>query len=461
LIPHFHHLNFSLTFLGGAGTVTGSKTLLEFNGSKILIDCGLFQGLKELRLLNRKPFPVNPAEIIAVIVTHAHLDHVGYLPLLVKKGFRGKIYSTPPTRDLAKIILTDSAKLQEEEAELANRGGYSKHRPAEPLYTMKDSAEAMKHFFPVMDEQWIPLNSDVSFRFIRNGHILGSCFVEVLAGKNKIVFSGDIGRLNELLLEPPKKISEADYLILESTYGDRNHPEAPTDAVMAGIVNDALRKQGNLIIPTFAVERAQEVMFVLHELRDKNMIPSSVPVYLDSPMGVDATEVMMQYPGWHKLSRELCKHICDGVVMVKEFSATKRIIKEKHSKIIIAGSGMLSGGRALEYLKAYVNDRRTTVLFVGYQAEGTRGKAMLSGEKTIKIHGENYHVNAEIKEASSFSGHADRSEILQWLKNFSSIPKKIFLNHGDPKCLAAMKKLLEESLNANCVIPKLEENFRL
>jgi metallo-beta-lactamase family protein len=454
-------VNFTLTFLGGAGTVTGSKTLIEFNGNKILVDCGLFQGLKELRLLNRQPFAVEPASINTVIITHAHLDHVGYLPLLVKNGFSGNIYATPPTCDLAKIILTDSAKLQEEEAQLANRGGYSKHHPAEPLYTLKDSAEALKHFVPVEGEQWIQLSNEFRFRFIKNGHILGSCFVEAMAGDKKIVFSGDLGRMNPLLLEAPKKITSADYLILESTYGDRDHPEAPTDAVMAEIVNDALRKQGNLIIPTFAVERAQEVMFVLHDLREKNMIPESVPIYLDSPMGVDATQVMLKYPGWNKLSEERCRHICDEVIMVKEFNDTMNIIKEKHSKIIIAGSGMLSGGRVLEYLKAYVNDRRTTILFVGYQAEGTRGRAMVSGAKHIKIHGKYYQVNAEIKEVSSFSGHADRTEMMEWLKNFTAMPQKIFLNHGEPQSSLALKKLIEEKRKTECIIPKMNEMFAL
>lgn len=449
----------SLTFLGGAGTVTGSKTLLEFDAQKILIDCGLFQGLKALRLLNWQELQVKPALINAVIITHAHLDHVGYLPLLVKKGFKGKIYATPPTCDLAKIILTDSAKLQEEEAYLANQGGYSKHKPAEPLYTLKDATEAQTHFVPIDDEKWTPLTEDFSFRFLKSGHILGSAFVEIVFKDKKIVFSGDLGRQQPLLLDPPVKINEADYLILESTYGDRDHPQTPTDVELAQIVTDALRKKGNLIIPTFAVERAQEIMFILNGLREKNMIPQNIPIYLDSPMGIDATDVMMKYPKWHKLTSEFCEKICHDIIKIRDFKDTKNVIKEKTFKIIIAGSGMLSGGRALEYLKVYIEDPKTTVLFVGFQAEGTRGRAMLRGAERIRIHGNYYRVNAEIKEVSSFSGHADRTEIMQWLDNFSKIPKNIFLNHGEPKSSEALRIAIEEKMKCECVIPLLNDRI--
>lgn len=453
--------NLSITFLGGAGSVTGSKTLLEFDAQKILVDCGLFQGLKVLRLLNWQPFQTNPSLINSVIITHAHLDHVGYLPLLVKNGFKGSIYATPPTCDLAKIILEDSAKLQEEEAELANKGEYTKHTPAKPLYTLKDAKDAIKQFSPIEDETWIKLTEDFTFRFLKNGHILGSAFVEILFKDKKIVFSGDLGRMNPLLLEPPTKISNTDYLILESTYGDRDHPPTPTDAALAEIVTDALRKKGTLIIPTFAVERAQEIMFILNSLREKNMIPKNIPIYLDSPMGIDATKVMMKYPKWHKLSEESCNKICNDVIKVGEFSETIKIIKEKNPKIVIAGSGMLSGGRALEYLKAYVEDKKTTVLFVGFQAEGTRGRAMLRGAERIKIHGNYYSVNADIKEISSFSGHADRTEIINWLSNFSKKPKKIFLNHGELKSSDALRKLIEEKNGIECDIPLLNSIYSL
>lgn len=455
------NINITLTFLGGAGTVTGSKTILEFDNQKILVDCGLFQGLKTFRLLNWQPLQVNPSLINSVIITHAHLDHTGYIPLLVKNGFKGNIYATPPTCELAKIILHDSAKLQEEEAWLANQGKYAKHTPAIPLYTLKDAEESIKHLVPLGDLEWMKLAENFSFRFLKNGHILGSAFVEIMFKDKKIVFSGDLGRSSPLLLEPPTKISEADYLVLESTYGDRDHPKTPTENELAKIVDDALRKKGNLIIPTFAVERAQEIMFILNLLREKNMIPKSVPIYLDSPMGIDATDVMMKFPKWHTLNTEFCNKICHDIIKIREIKETINVIKEKRSKIIIAGSGMLSGGRALEYLKAYMEDERTTVLFVGYQAEGTRGRAMLRGAEKIKIHGNYYRVKAELKEISSFSGHADRNEIMQWLSNFVKLPKKIYLNHGELKSSDSLRKIIEEKIKCECVIPLLNDKISL
>lgn len=449
----------SLTFLGGAGTVTGSKTLLEFDSHKILVDCGLFQGLKVFRQMNWDPFPVQPLLINSVILTHAHLDHTGYIPILIKNGFNGYIYATPPTCDLAEIILRDSAKLQEEEAWFANRDGYSKHTPAQPLYTIKDVEKSLKHFVPIEDKRWIPVTNNFNFRFLKNGHILGSAFLEILYKNKKIVFSGDLGREHPILLDPPTKITETDYLILESTYGDRDHARTPTDAALAEIVIHALRKKGNLIIPTFAVERAQEIIYTLNSLKMKNIIPKTVPIYLDSPMGIDVTGVMMKYPQWHVLNTNFCNKICHDIIMVKELKETFRIIKRTNSKIIIAGSGMLSGGRSLEYLKAYVEDPRTTVLFVGFQAEGTRGRAMLDGAEKIKIHGNYYKVNAEIKEISSFSGHADRTEIISWLSNFTRKPKRIFLNHGELRSSDSLRKLIEEKMGIECNIPLLNTKF--
>ncbi|MEW6468775.1 MAG: MBL fold metallo-hydrolase [Bacteroidota bacterium] len=451
----------SISFLGGAGTVTGSKTLIAYAGRKLMVDCGLFQGLKALRLLNREPLSVAPAAIGTLIVTHAHLDHIGYIPLLVKNGFAGRIYATRPTCELARVILNDSAKLQEEEAFLANRYGYSRHAPAQPLYTVKDAEFALSFFTPAEDVVWNRLDADCSFRFLKNGHILGSAFVELMVMNKKFVFSGDLGRPISLLMEPPARIKEADYLILESTYGDRDHKRVSTDTELADIVNLALRKKGNLIIPTFAVERAQEIMFVLNRLREKKMIPESLPVYLDSPMGIDVTRIMMKYPQWHKLSDDSCRQVFSGVRMVSELRDTMNIIRDKSPKIIIAGSGMLSGGRALEYLKAHLGNRRTTVLFVGYQAEGTRGRALLQGAKEIKIHGRYYTVRAGIKELSYFSGHADRTEILEWLSYFKERPGRIFLNHGEPASSDALRKLIDEKKGWECHIPLLNSRFEL
>lgn len=451
----------SLTFLGAAGTVTGSKTLVEVGDKKILVDCGLFQGLKAFRQLNRQPLIIEPRLIDAVIITHAHLDHVGYLPLLVRNGFRGKIYCTPPTFDLAKIILTDSAKLQEEEARLANRGGYTKHSPAEPLYTRKDAQMAQKYFHTVPDKEWVALDEKIKFRFIRNGHLLGSCLAELDAAGTMIVFSGDLGRPESLLLESPNIPSRADYLVMESTYGDRYHSTEPADIQLATIINETLRKGGNLLIPTFAVERAQEIMYLINLLKERNMIPPHVPVFLDSPMGIDATQIMMKHPSWHKLSKTVCKNICKDITMVRELKQTRQVMKQKGQKIIIAGSGMLSGGRALEYLKNWIEKESTTVLFVGFQAEGTRGRAMLRGADKIKIHGQYYNVHARLKEISSFSGHADRGEILGWLGKFKTQPRKIFLNHGELKSSESLRQMIDERFHTDCVVPLLNQRFTL
>lgn len=452
---------FTLQFLGGAATVTGSKTLVEFGSEKFLIDCGLFQGLKVLRLLNREEPQYDPRKITSVIITHAHLDHVGYLPALIKLGFGGKIYMTEPTAALARIILLDSAKIHEEEARIASQLGYSKHSNPKPLYTIAD-AENTLHFFEVVpDEEWITLSSSASFCYHRNGHILGSCAVEMNLDGRIVVFSGDVGRTNSPLLRAPEPLRDCDYLILESTYGDRDHAPQPADVELALIVTEAVQAGGNLIIPTFAVERAQEILFRLATLKQKNLISKSVPVYLDSPMGIDVTDVYMKYPEWHTLSEEECSLIRNSTINVKDFEETKLIIQQKHPKIIIAGSGMLSGGRALEYLKSYVGEENTTVLFVGFQAEGTRGRDMLSGATHIKIHGNHYRINATIKEIQSFSGHADRSELLSWLEHCSNKPSRIFLNHGELKSSEALRKQIEEKFHIPCTVPLLNSKFQL
>lgn len=450
-----------IRFLGAASTVTGSKTLLEYGSTKVLIDCGLFQGLKNLRLLNRQPLDVDVQAIDAVIVTHAHLDHVGYLPLLVKNGFTGNIYATPPTCELARVILLDSAKIHEEEARMANVHGYSKHSPAEPLYTIKDAERALHYFVPVSDQEWITIAPEFKFQLLRNGHILGSAMAEIICKDRKIIFSGDLGREHALLLEAPVKPQQADYVILESTYGDRDHTTAPKDEELAFIVTEALQRKGTLIIPTFAVERAQEIMLILNQLKGKNMIPSHVPVYLDSPMGIDVTDIYLKYPDWHTLSPEACRMMTEGTIRVKNFEETQAIIEDKSSKIIIAGSGMLSGGRALEYMKAYAGEENTTVLFVGFQAEGTRGRALLRGAEHIKIHGNYYRVNATVKEISAFSGHADRTELLNWISHFSVKPQQIFLNHGEPKSAEALRIQIEEQFKIPCTVPLLNTGYAL
>ncbi len=450
----------SIRFLGAASTVTGSKHFLKTPEANILVDCGLFQGLKSLRLKNRDPFPVEIASIHTVILTHAHLDHCGYIPLLVKSGFKGKICMTPPTRDLAEIILLDSAKIQEEDAERENRSGLSKHNPSLPLYSIKDVERALKQFHIYGDNQWIKISDNIEFRFIRNGHILGSAFVQFSCYGKKILFSGDIGRAEDEIMSPPGFVGEADFLIIESTYGDRLHKTTSTKEELADSINNTLHAKGNLLIPSFAVGRSQLLMHLINTLKKENRIPN-VPVYMDSPMGANATEVMCKYREWHKLSEEESRAISHDINIITDFSDTLKTIKSRGSKIVIASSGMLTGGRVLEYLRNYVGNPKNTILIVGYQSEGTRGRALKNSAFEVKIYGKYYPVSAKIKEITSLSAHADQREMLLWMKQIKKIPQKIFLVHGEPNSLEAFRVKIKDELAVEPIIPKENEEFLL
>ncbi|WMJ75078.1 MBL fold metallo-hydrolase [Cytophagaceae bacterium ABcell3] len=449
-----------ISFPGGAGTVTGSKTLVEYKSHKILIDCGLFQGLKQLRLMNREPFPVAPEEIDAVLLTHAHLDHSGYFPLLVKQGFKGKIYCTEPTRDLTFIILLDSGKIQEEEAELANNEGFSKHHPALPLYTVGDVEKSLRHFEMKREGEWIELFPEVKFCFRHSGHIIGSALIEMQVGGKKLVFSGDLGRKSPLYLYPSVVPKEADLLVMESTYGDRAHPEASTDEILSEIINDTLRKKGSLAIPGFTVERAQELMVRINRLKKQNKIPD-VPVFLDSPMAADVTEVFWRNGTWHRLSDEDINDMKQKVVIVRDIKTTYKVINSVQNKIVIAGSGMITGGRILEYLKAWLNNPNNTILLSGYQAEGTRGRHLLEGASEIKIHGKYYPVKAEIKTIGGLSGHAGQDELLDWVGAFEKHPQKILLNHGEPKAALALRDMIINKHALDCEVAEMNKDYEI
>lgn len=450
----------SIQFLGAAGTVTGSKHLLKTPEMNILVDCGLFQGLKSLRLKNREALPVNMHDIGLVILTHAHLDHCGHLPLLIKAGYTGRIMMTPPTRDLAEIILRDSAKIQEEDAERDNRYGTSKHKPSLPLYTVKDVENTLKHFYVYSDNQWISISPNIEFRFLQNGHILGSCFVELNCFGKRIVFSGDIGRNSDDIMKPPSVVEEADFLVMESTYGDRLHGTALAKDELADIINDTIHQNGNLLIPSFAVGRAQELMHLVNQLKKEIRIPN-VPVFMDSPMGADATKVLHRYPAWHKLTEEQCHAVCHDINIITDFHDTLKIISLKGSKIVIAASGMITGGRVLEYLKNYIEDKKNTVLLVGYQAEGTRGRALRNRAFEIKMYGKYYRVKARIKEISSLSAHADQQEMIDWMKQIKKKPQKIFLVHGEPQAQEVFRVKINDELGIQPVLPKQNEEYAL
>ncbi len=443
-------------FFGAANTVTGSKFLIETPQHKILIDCGMFQGLKELREQNWKEFPIDASNIDIVLLTHGHLDHTGYLPRLVKQGFRGKIYGTAPTLAIAKIILLDSAKIHEEEAEKANKEKYSKHNPAQPFYTLKEAEFTTGLFKSVEKDNWQVFSEDIKFRFLYNGHIIGSTFIELAILEKIFVFSGDVGRAKDFLLFPSEKPRWADFLFLEATYGDKIHPVDEFENKIVELVNKTIQNRGTLIIPSFAVERLQTLMYLLWKLYQKNKIPN-IPVFVDSPMGNNVLSVFERFPHWHKLSIKEYYQMNSHINIITSYRDTWKTIDNPQPKIVIAGSGMVTGGRVLTYLQQLIDKYNTTVLLVGYQAEGTRGRKLLEGTKEIKIYGKYYNVNAEIHQIESLSAHADQQELLDWTSNIRNIPEKVFLIHGETPALNALKTSINNKYGWQTHIAQLNE----
>lgn len=450
-----------LTFLGATGTVTGSKYLLNTGSQRILVDCGLFQGLKQLRLKNWGQLPINPKDVDAVVLTHAHIDHTGYLPLFVKNGFSGKVYCTEATSDLCKILLPDSAHLQEEEAEYANRRGFSKHHPALPLYTKEDAQNALELLVPVKFEQDVELGGDLTLRFSPNGHILGSAFVHIHNKRTSVLFSGDIGRPNDILMKAPTQIKQADYLLLESTYGNRLHERDDPMIKLAAIINKTVKRKGVVLIPVFAVGRAQELLYYIHLLKSSGAIDFDIPVYLNSPMAVDATAIFSNHRGEHRLTKEQCAALNRTAHMVNSVEESRALNEKKGPMIILSASGMASGGRVVHHLKAFAPKSNNTILFVGFQAAGTRGAAMIDGAESIKIHGQYVPVKATVEFVSNLSAHADYSEIIDWLRGFESAPKKTFIIHGEPVAADAMRVHVEEQLHWRTIVPEYLETVTL
>lgn len=445
----------TIQFLGGAGTVTGSKHLIQALGKKILIDCGMFQGLKKFRQLNWEPLSVNPETIDAVLLTHGHLDHVGYLPRLVKAGYSGKIIGTAPTLEIAKIILEDSAKIQEEDAAYANKKGFSRHKDAQPLYNLKDVAKTIPHFEEQPLNKWIQLVEGISYRFRYNSHIIGATFIEMDIAEKRFVFSGDIGRENDVLLNNPDKPDRADVLFIESTYGDRLSP-ADAESQLANVINNAANKKGTIIIPSFAVERTQSLMYLLWQLKKRKVIPD-IPVYMDSPMGRNVLDVFHHNTDWHKLSVKDCSEMCQDITLIKTVQETEVLIKNESPKIVIAGSGMAVGGRVLAYFQKYLSDSNATVLLVGFQAEGTRGRQLLEGASEIKFYGKYYKVNAKIENIRGLSAHADQKGLLDWLSNIKSKPERVFIIHGEAQAADAFRVKLKDTYGWNAEIAELNQ----
>jgi metallo-beta-lactamase family protein len=441
----------NIQFLGAAKTVTGSKYLITADGQKILIDCGLYEGLKELRLRNWTTLPCPPHEINAVILTHAHIDHSGYLPLLVRNGFSGKIYCTPGTKDLCGVLLPDSGYLQEEEARRANKYGYSKHKPALPLYTVADAQAALKHF--VAKNFFEDFNlGNVRITFNRAGHILGAAMVMLRHENRSILFTGDLGRLVDPIMLPPTKINAADYLVLESTYGDRLHESTSPQQQIGEIINRTVKRGGTIIIPAFAVGRAQSILYYIYKLKKDKLIPD-IPVFLDSPMATSATEILAHYPNEHKVSKEECQAACIDINYTNSVEESKLIDTQTGPKIIVSASGMATGGRVLHHLKFFAGDSKNTILLTGYQAIGTRGYTMLQGIREVKLLGEIVRINAEVVELNNISAHADYAEILAWLRNFQVAPRKVFITHGELHAATALSKTITEQFGWNCTVP--------
>lgn len=449
-----------IKFLGGAGTVTGSKTLVESNGLRILIDCGQFQGIKPLRELNWEPLSVLPDTIDVVLLTHGHLDHSGWLPRLVSQGFKGKIYCTSPTAAIAKLILFDSAKIQEEEAEQANKGRYSKHEIAEPLYTVDQVEQVLPLFRIIRTNESVVIDAEVSATFTNAGHILGACSIALELENKTLVFSGDIGRDTDPLLFPPTKPKKADYIFLESTYGNRLHPDTDVKLELETYINNTVAKGGTIIIPSFAVERAQTVMYLLWQLRTENKIPD-IPYVIDTPMGISVLDIFQNNRTWHKLPEYEFVSMCKMFSMIAKYQETIEMIYDKQPKVIIAASGMITGGRVLSYLEKYVDLPETTVIIIGYQAEGTRGRKLLEGAKEIKIRGKYYPVSATILEIQGLSAHGDQKDLLRWLSALENKPKKVFLVHGENQAADELRIKVQEQYGFDCSIPLMGQEMDL
>jgi metallo-beta-lactamase family protein len=434
-----------LTFLGAAGTVTGSRYLLEHEGRRLLVDCGLFQGYKNLRELNWDDFPFDPEKLDAVVLTHAHLDHSGALPLLLRRGFRGPIHATPATIELCHLLLPDSGHLQEEDAAYANRHGSSKHHPALPLYTEEDARHTLRYLRPLdfgVAEEVLP---GLHVTLAPAGHILGAAHATVSDGRTKILFSGDLGREDDLIMQPPTPPEAVDCMVVESTYGDRVHPTVDNLALLGDIIRRTVGRGGSVVIPAFAVGRAQALLVLLSQLKVDHDIPE-VPVFLDSPMAIDTTEIYLRHRAEHRLSPQACQAMRRVAQMVRTTDESRALNEVRYPSVIISASGMATGGRVLHHLKRLAPDHRNTIVLAGYQAGGTRGARIAAGEKTIRIFSQDVPLNAEVTSLPGMSAHADAPQLLRWMGSAPRPPKQVFLTHGEPEAADQLRQRIEREL---------------
>ncbi|MEZ5420435.1 MAG: MBL fold metallo-hydrolase [Vicinamibacterales bacterium] len=451
----------TLTFLGAARTVTGSRYLVEAAGARVLVDCGMFQGLKDLRLRNWAPPTVPPASIDDVVVTHAHLDHVGMLPRLVAQGFRGRIFCTPGTQDLCSLVLPDAGRIQEEEADRANRGGYSKHKPAKPLFTEEQAIHTLSRLQPVGYQRPMPVaNGALEVEFLPTGHLLGAAYVRMRRPGGEggtVIFGGDLGRYNRPILPDPTDGTAADVLLVESTYGDREHPVENEAERLRTIILETAERRGKLIIPSFAIGRVEEVLYAIKQLEDSGRI-KALPVYVDSPMALKALEFYRRHA--HELDDDIqrrhgqvCAFCTERFTPVATPRESQDVVERPGPAIVISSSGMATGGRVLHHLAKALPDARNTILFVGFQAAGTRGRHLIEGTQEVKIHGHFIPVHARIEKLNGMSAHADASEIMRWLRTFPKPPATTYLVHGEPSAQDALKLRIERELAWNVHVP--------
>ncbi len=450
----------TLQFVGGAGTVTGSKYLISTPKTHILIDCGMFQGLKSLRLQNWDGLPIDPAKIDAILLTHAHIDHSGYIPRLIKNGFKGKIYSTAATKDLCEILLPDAGYLAEEEAAYLNKHRKSKHSPALPLFTMEEAQKSLKHFESVPYDQEISLPSGISFEMRYAGHILGAASIVLRVEGKSFLFTGDVGRSNDPVLFPPKLLPQTDYLITESTYGNKRHNVSDPLSELEEIVSEAFQRNGVIIIPAFAVGRAQTLMFYLWKLKNQGRLPD-IPMYLNSPMATNVNGIFKKYHELHQLSAAESDEVCHVVKYIRSVDESKALNEKKGPMLIISASGMITGGRVLHHIKQFGPNPRNLILLSGFQAAGTRGEALQHGSSEIKIHGEYLPIRAQVKVLENISAHADYQEMIDWFRASHIRPKKVFITHGEPASSDGMRMRLTDAFGWKCVIPEQNQKFEL
>jgi metallo-beta-lactamase family protein len=449
-----------LQFLGAAETVTGSKFLITTGNSRLLVDCGLFQGVKNLRRRNWQPLPFNSSDLDAVVLTHAHLDHSGYVPALVDHGYRGKVFCSAATCALCEILLPDSGYLQEEDARFADKHRTSRHEKALPLYTEREARAALERLQPLTIGEWHQVTSDLRIRLTPVGHILGACCVEVTDGHVTVLFSGDLGRQKDPVMYPPGTVSEADYVVVESTYGNRHHAPSDVRQLMEDVVNTTVRRGGAVLIPAFAIGRAQLALHILQELKASGRI-GDVPVFLNSPMAITATELYCRFHDLHRLSGEQCEAIDNNTHYVRSVADSKALVARHFPSVIISASGMATGGRVLHHLKAMLEDDRNTVLFIGFQAPGTRGAALVAGTDRVKIHGAYYPVRAEVRSFDALSAHADCEELVAWLSHVQPPPKHCFVVHGEAAAADSLRLKIKDELGWSVSVPEHGEKAEL